>query len=441
MRVVLAVVVLIAACGDNGAPREPLFTGLSGSRIKLQWYLYLDGARQLETAAFYDAHLHVRCEPKVWSDGVKRCTPLADATVFRDDECLIELGRAMSDRKPKYFIGHDRIAGELRATRLLRAGARAEAAPTTFFERRDGACVQISEPETVAYYEIDSAADIGGLSEVWDEMVEGERLGLRVLAGIDLLSAPVGYYDHELASECVPEVRPDGSSACVPTAAIAPAHFADPYCEESLVVATEPPRALRVADPNGCALYHGAGSEAAGLVYRREGASCVRASLSPGEHAYHIGAPLALAPVERSVGAQPKQRLQRITIAADSMLTLDGRLYDSATRTDCRSIGNGELAICAPVNAATGTRVYANDKCGRELLVADLPRVQCTPSTFAIVDEISIHAIGAPHTGPLYVFDAGGTCRPRVPTAGIPHVLGPPIPPTTFVAGVVFSER
>jgi hypothetical protein len=121
-------VLLVAACGDNGIPRDPLFTGLSGSRIKLQWYLYQDGARQLETAAFYDARLHTRCEPKHFVDGVYRCAPIADTTVFRDRECTpeSELGTATSVRTPKYFVGHDRIDGELRAARLLRAGNRLE---------------------------------------------------------------------------------------------------------------------------------------------------------------------------------------------------------------------------------------------------------------------------------------------------------------------------
>ena len=435
-------VLLVAACGDNGIPRDPLFTGLSGSRIKLQWYLYQDGAKQLETAAFYDARLHVRCEPKHFVDGVYRCAPIADRTVFRDSECTTELGTATNVRTPKYFVGHDRVDGELRAARLLRPGARLETPPTQFFERQDGACVQISEPPTVSYFEIASADHIDELAEVWTDQMPGERLGLRILSGIDNLTAPVGYIDQQLGIDCRPEVRPDGTSACVPAAAVEPAHFADPSCEQRVVVAAAPPPALGVLDDNGCTGYFGPGEEHTSLLYRRAGTACVRAFLQPGEHAYRVGAPLELAPVARFVAEDPDLRLQRIAVAAGPMLTLDDRLYDTATRSDCRSVGNGELAICVPTNAATGARTYANDKCTRELLVADLPRAQCSRSAFAVVEDMSIHAIGAPYTSSLYALDAGGTCRVRAPLPDrIPHLLGPPIPPTTFVAGVVYSER
>jgi hypothetical protein len=440
---VLLIALLIAACGDNAIPPPDVFTGLSGSRIKLQWYLYQDGARQLETAAFYDAQLHVRCEPMTWADDVTRCTPIADTTVFRDAECMMELGHATSaDRTPKYFVGQDRIDGTLRAARLLRVGARVESPPTAFYERRDGTCTPVGEPFTITYYETAGEVDIGTLPEVWAEQIEGERLGLRVLASVEGFRAPVGYHDDLLDFDCRPEARPDGSSACVPANAIAPVHFADPYCEQRIVVGTAPPQTIRIDDANGCPLYHGAGDEHASLVYRREGTTCVRALLKPDEHAYRIGEPLPLAPVERIVENDPEHRLQRIAIAAGPLLTLDDRLYDTATRTDCRSIGNGELAVCVPTNAATAAHVYSNDKCSRELLVADLPPRQCSPSAFAVADLMSIHAIGAPYAGALYVFDPGGQCRPRaaIPDTA-PHLLGPAIPPTTFVAGVVFSER
>lgn len=442
MRLVIAGYVVLIACGDNGIPHDPVFSGLSGSRIKLQWYLYQDGARQLETAAFYDARLHVRCEPKLWSDGVTRCAPIADSTVFRDAECMLEVGHTISMRTPKYFIGYDHRDGELRATRLLRAGARLDLAPPTFFAWRDGVCEPTSEPVAFSYFEATEQVDVGVLAEVWPEQVEGERLALQVLASHEGLSAPTGYHDRALDVACRPELRPDGSSACVPTAAVPAVHFADPYCEVRLFVGLAPPRALRIPDANGCTLYHAAGREHASLVYRREGTTCVRVILQPGEHAYQVGDPLALAAVERTVEDDADRRLQRIAIAAGPMRTLDDRLYDTATRSECRSYGNGELAVCVPTNAATATRLFANDKCGRELLVADLPRVQCSPAAFAVADAMSIHAIGARYTGTLYTLDAVGQCKVRPPVPDhVPHVLGPPIPPTTFVAGVVFSER
>src|SRR5687767_4599002 len=110
MRVLIYALVL-AACGDNALPQEPLFAGLSGSRIKLQWYLYQDGARELDTTAFYDAGLHARCAPLKWGDDTLRCVPPADDTVFTDADCTTEIGRSINTRPKTHFIGYDWIAG------------------------------------------------------------------------------------------------------------------------------------------------------------------------------------------------------------------------------------------------------------------------------------------------------------------------------------------
>lgn len=448
MRVFVAVLLALAlvACGDNGTPRDPLFTGVSGSRIKLQWYLYQDGARQLETAAYYDTQLHARCEPKVWLDGVTRCTPVAGATVFRDAACTMELGRAMSVRTPVYFIGHDRTDGALVAARLLRAGPRLEAPPTEFFERRDGACVSIVEPETVAYHAIEREDDFTRLAEVWTEMIEGTQLGLRVLASVEGLAAPIGFHDPVLGVDCRPGTLADGAPACVPTEHVAPTHFADVDCEEPVVVAPARPRVLEVGDSNGCPGYHASGPAYDGpLLFRRGAAGCERAVLADGERAYRVGAPLSLVPVERTL-EDAGRRLRRVAVHAGDLHVLDDHLFDTATRSDCRSYGNGELAVCVPTSTVAATRLYANDQCGREVLVADLPRVQCTRSAFAVADDIgqglTIHAIGHPYGGPLYALDAAGQCRLRTPPPDVvAYALGPPIPPTTFVPGVVYSER
>lgn len=443
---VLVFALALGACGDNALPRDPLFAGLSGSRIKLQWYLYQDGARQREPAAYYDAALHVRCAPKQWRDGVTRCAPVAGATVFRDADCTMELGRAMSVRTPEYFIGHDRVDGELVAARLLRAGARLEAPPTGFFERQDGACVQIDEPETFAYYEIAGEDDIGRLAEVWTETLEGTQLGLRVLASVEGLSAPIGFHDPALGVDCRPALQPNGATACVPTERVPAAYFADADCEQPVAVAPARPRVLEIADANGCPAYHASGPAHDGpLLFRRGAAGCERAILADGERAYRVGDPLALVHVDRGP-EDAGRRLRRVTIHAGDLHVLDDHLFDTATRSDCKSYGNGELAVCVPTSTVAAARLYANDKCGREVLVADLPRVQCTRSTFAVAGDVgqglTIHAIGTPYTGPLYALDAAGQCRFRsTPPDVIPHALGPPIPPTTFVPGVVYSER
>ena len=439
MRVLL---LLLAACGDNELPQQRVFEGTSGERLKLEWYLYQDGARQRDAAAFYDAHLHTRCAPAVWANDVTRCTPLADPTVFVDADCTREVGRKITERKPRYFIRYERIDGALFPAGVLRAGEVVTELPTTFYERRDGACVRIGEQPTFTYYEVGDLVETERIVEVWREPIAGERLALETLVSAEGLVAPIGFRDEALGIACRPDVLGDGTAACVPDGALVAQHFADPFCEQPVILALAPPPAIAVADTAGCSAYRSVAAEHTGLLFRRDGGACVQARRMPDERAFFAGAPLALAPLERLVDTVADRRLQQIAIAGDGMFVRDGLLHDTATRSDCRHAGNGELAVCVPRSTLAGTRVYANDRCGRELLIADVPEATCTPSAFAIVDDLAIHAIGPAHTEPLYGLDALGQCRLRArPPGTVPHILGPALPPDTFVAGVVFSER
>ena len=437
----LLILIVASACGDNQLPREVTFVGASGDRLKLQWYLYQDGTRQPEPAGFYDAQLHTRCAPEEWTDGVRRCTPIGHPTVFADAECTMELGRRITMRDPTHFIGFDRIDGELRAARVYETAKRFATVPAAFYERRDGICTRIAEPPTLSYVELGNEITMDRMADVWSDSVIDERLHLSVLASADGLVAPIGFRDQALDLDCRAEQLPDGTIACAPTDAIAARHFADPLCEQPVVVAPSSPRAVTLADTNGCSTYRATAEEHTSIIFRREGTTCVQASRE-GNHAYRVGAPLELAPIARTVGDDPDRRLQPITLATGNLVVFDTRLHDTATRSDCKSYGNGDLAVCVPTTTVAGRRLYANAQCGREVLIADLPPVACAPSTFAVVDEMSIHAIGTPHTGTLYQLDAGGQCRVRpTPTGLVPHVLGPSIPLDTFVGGVVFSER
>lgn len=435
---VLLIALLLAACGDNTTPSEPLFVGVSGSRIKLQWYLYQDGSRELETAAFYDARLHTRCSAEPWNDGISRCTPLGETTVFEDGACTMEVGRTTDARTPQYFRREEQVAGARRIARVVRAGRMRAERPAAFFALRDGACTAIAEPETIYYWDV--GVDVTDLAEVWPETVGDARLGLVTLASVEGLSAPLGFHDQALGIPCRPATLPDGAAACVPTSAPRADAFADPYCEVPLVVADEPPPAIQQDGIDGCATYHAAGEAVVGSVYRRVGAACLLAG--PRITAYRVGPALALAPITRVREPARGTRLQRITVTADGQRTIDPRLYDTATRGECHSFGNGELAMCIPASALAGSRAYANPTCTREVLVADVPQRQCERSTFAIVDEMSVHQIGNATSDPLFTYDDTFGCRARPPAVNaLTHALGPPVPPETFVAGVVFSER
>jgi len=446
MRLLVALIAL-AACGDN-LPFEELEEARSGTRLKLEWHLYEDGTQQLAPDAFYDAHLHARCTPAPWSDATIRCVPEGGDTVFTDAACTSELGRAHG-RAPRFFVGRDLIAGAAIAARVYRAGSRLETPPAARFERRDGACTAAaSEPDGATYYALGAAIDGAGLVEVVHTDLGDAPLGLRLRTTVDGLRAPLGFIDRALGVACRPEDRA-GGAACVPVDAVAATAFADADCEEPAVIvdiAAEPTAsapAYAFTGVDGCAAYHAVGAELTAIPFQRVGEACVRMPATM--RAFGLGAPLALPAIARTIEDTPTGRLRRIVLTAGELRGYDPRLFDTATRAECERHPFAYGSRCLPAHAPSALRLFANDRCGHEVAIAEVARTPCAPVAFAIArgeGDATVHAIGAPYTGPLFAQDGAGACIAHTtPADRVPHALGPALPPDVFVAAIPFSER
>src|SRR5215212_4982541 len=96
MRIVraIALAVTCVACGDNEVRERP-FDAASGTRLRVERYLFDDGTTLPAATGFFDAELHVRCTPQPWLDGTTRCVPEAEDALFLDSACATAFGRGM----------------------------------------------------------------------------------------------------------------------------------------------------------------------------------------------------------------------------------------------------------------------------------------------------------------------------------------------------------
>ncbi len=440
----LAFLLLLVACGDD-VRRDRSAAPVSGSRLKLEWYFYGDGSREPNPDAFYDTLIHGRCTPRPWSDGEQRCAPAGDEAVYTNADCTELVGRADQISKPSFFLGYDQLDGERLPARLYYAGP-VTTAPASIYERVDGACVGPRfTPSDAMYFELDGETQASGVVALHDtEVIADDRLDLLLRSTDDGLYLPLGLRDRTLDLACRAVDRPSGA-VCEPTSVAGAYYFADASCMTPAVgvlfTQQMPPPIVSSPDADGCTSYHAVG-DGIPVLYTRNGATCQVAGAQL--RGYALGAPIALAPVERTALVDRAHRLQQIVIGVGTERLLDDRMYDTATRLDCRREMFEDAVRCVPAATIQATTLYAPG-CTLPVPVAELPGRSCTPIGFATTysDEgvLELRAIGGQPATPLYSLSTG-VCAPYVPPAGrIVHSLGPPIPIDSFVGGHAAGER
>jgi hypothetical protein len=433
------------ACGDNTAREAPI-TAISGTRLAVQWYGYSDGTRQSEADEFYDKGLHARCVPGRWTDDTIRCVPDAGDVVFLDAGCANGVGRAGALDEPTHFIDYQWLDGERRPTRLYSAGAEI-ASVTQYYQRFDGACAGPFTPASdLLHYML--ADEIAGdnLVPLRDVEIGSGRLGLIIREGDDGLRVPHGVRDHELGIGCTPTPISDGSATCAPTDVVIADHFADPACQQPvvLVAPTAPvPDVAQVVEASGCSSYHRVGVELSTRVYRRAGDACVATVGSPTGRGFAVGSEIDLPMIARTVEAAPAHRLQRVVLDDGEVRFFDDALLDTATRSPCRRHRFDDVTRCIPSQLAPAITLFTYP-CVVPVPVVELANRLCDRPAFAAAGSdggLEIYAIGAPVSQPLYHWDAVGCSAYLVAPGSVLHTLGPAIDPTAFPGAVYFGER
>lgn len=445
------------ACGDDRVVVEPV-EPLSGTRIKLERWLYEDGTTHVDASGFFDVRLSTRCTPRAWGDDVVRCVPVAGEALYTDADCTSVVGVAalvspdpthVPDANVSHFIGYDWVDNRPRPSRLYPAGDAATAI-TAYYSWRDGTCAgPFGAPSGAAYYAVGAAIPPTTMPALEEVELGSGRLALRVLTSTDGLRVPVGIRDRELEVACRSAARDDGA-VCEPIGAREPdGWFSDASCQLPLVlvdVSEVPPAVVRTRDEAGCQSYAALGSEIATPTYFGNTSGCTRVDPGSGWRTFTLGEPVTLPLLDRAVVDTGARRLAPalLTDTSDPSLQFAGeQLVDRALRAECRRELDGDVATCVPATYTTAFTLY-EPGCVIPIAVTEVAAPTCSPvvfaRSFALDAGVTWHAIGEPIRTTLHVND--GSCSPYTPRAGTAlHGVGPALPDDAFLRGLKYGER
>jgi hypothetical protein len=440
-----ALLVMLVACGDNQERAVP-FDAVSGTRLRVERYMFDDGTSLPAGTGYFDGDLHVHCVPTAYVDGAVRCVPVAEDALFSDAECVTAIGRGMLITKPSYFVGHETVRQDEMTlvslpAHVYRAGEPI-AAPGEYYERVDGMCLgPMPTPSDYVYYQLTGEVDV---VELHESIVGDDRLSLRVRTSTDGSITPLAIFDRELMADCEPAARTDGPAVCEPVYAPTANLFADATCAQPAVAIIGSPQPLvaRLEPVSGCPTYRALGAELTTPLYRLEGTACVGVARVPLVHYYPLEGEATLAPLERTVEASAR-RLHRIIAATDSLVAYGQRLVDTATRAECARYPIGEIERCLPTNTVDGLPLFALG-CTQRLRGTQAPVRSCDRPQIAVstADEAHASTIGDLTNQAVYTTALDGTCRPyRPPLDQELRALGPPLPDDTFLAARPYGER
>jgi hypothetical protein len=410
---------LLVGCGDNTPdPTQPR----SGARLKLVWYEYESGARELETAWYHDAGLGQRCTARTWSDGRRYCTPAFDDAVFINDTCTRALGRTLIGRPPApLFATTFALAGEPAPvpSRLFRRG-QPTLPPPAFWQRGVAGCIPVEVFEDYAYFELGAeipSADLVHLSRA--EPNGGGELAVISEVGDDELRAPVALYDRTAGAECTTTDLPSMISVpCTPVTAVVAAYYLDPACSQHVVAVPLGQHATFAAYHDvrtSCSTYYRVGRElVAPRLYQASGTACVEISRPGGQRFFEMDERYVVPALAR-VRDGGTQRIRAIVRINGTLHLRDPLMYDAELDIECRHDSGLRCVPRTMALAVPARAFFADPQCEMPLGLAFVPRGACDPPQRFASDGGDYYELGEPYAGPIYVPSTGDTCSGFAP--------------------------
>lgn len=438
----------LAACGDNHPdPTQPQ----SGSRLKLAWYEYDGGARELERSWYFDTTLDDRCTPTTWSDGLRYCTPAFDEAVYVTDTCTRALGRTVvspaSAPPATYFATMFTPTGSPQSapSRLFRRGAPVTMAPTAIWQKSTDGCRQMELGPGFDYFELGEEVPMTDLVGVRRGAPEGAgEIAVIDDIGDDGLVVPVALYDTVSEAECTTSDIPNAHSVpCAPTTTVTAIEYStDTSCTTHVVALpadSTPPLVTFYDEQTSCLTYYGLGRSLAiqesQSLFQRGETECVRAPwpveptefFERGERAY----PPELARLRES----GPRRIRAIARVNGALRVMDRLMYDAKLDTEC---AHDEEMQCMPEAAgsvvpATRRAYFADEQCQTPISLAFVPRRVCDPPLRFATDGAEYYELREPYTNPIFVpASTGGTCIYAPPVPEVAYQVGEPMPRSAF---------
>ncbi len=455
----LIMIALLAGCGDN---LPPDIAPRSGTRIKLGWYAFDDGARQLERPVLHDTLLGFACGPTQFSDGARYCMPLDPVPIgFADETCTMPVGYQLRGSSPPAFLVQTfAVGGGGRPSRIYRTGLPRDPL-ITFYAKSGSQCAAI-EGAPFDFYNVGlelSRVDLARIKR--SEGVGTGRVRVALDTSDDGLRVPAVLVDAVLGDECHPEDRADELLArCIPARRAATGFYADDRCVEpvALTLAGEPlPTAVEHVTEDGCTMYAALGSELFPFeLYRQAGTSCIVISPPFGMRTFTVGPALELPTVARERLPIDGRRMWNVAVApedagAASVTTPTMPLpvmFDALRDVECRLERVGDVLRCLPIARDVDQRFYFSDAaCTAPIDIALVASGSCDlHADYALLRDADgqriVRPLGDRFGGTLYEISTADTCLAYAPPARyVPHVLEAPQPLEAFAAATLVIDR
>jgi hypothetical protein len=470
MRSLLCLLAATAACGSvnkakpDAAPpvpdappdaADPLDGAKSGTRLKLQWFVYGDGTKQL--SGFHDSMLGADCSPStMYGDTKMYCLPEATQVFYADAACTTKIAvqyTPCNNQQYQFAVTYQSMNCTSGVSHVYHLGA-ATTATTYYYKDSTNACGVYSTAGT------DQVVNFIGAEVMPSEMVEVTKsqpapgaLGTVSLQTADGLSYPYTLHDTAGGYDCSPFYAYYGQTSlqCVPSIDYA-GYFAESTCATNTVdrqTGCPAPAYAYVPPRSGCALdpytFHSVGAAltpqpTTAVFYLDNTQACTSTSISSGYTWYGLGAALSPAMLTRAHDTFPGHRLQPNQFTSGSTRIRDYTVYDATLDADCypERMLDGTWRCFPQSGYFQSSYFYSDPSCNQPINVVEIGRgpAGCAASPVPKYAQQSIqqgqcygydlHQVGAKYTAQLYY--QNGTCVAYPSASSDFYVVGPQVP-------------
>jgi hypothetical protein len=453
--------VALAACGRiDFDPQAGTDGNQSGTRLKLQWYAFEDGTRQI--AGVYDSVRGEPCEIALYDDGTARCAPTQgtlSSIAYSDAACTqpvaYNVPSSCSTAPPIYAVVELEQPGCSYQRQVAPLGAKLALA--TMYMSIAGTC-QPSSTSGYDVYAIGTPIAATDLAEVSLVATGSGRLQARYYESTDGFREQGDVYDTTLASRCF-LVGAGTSDTCQPDATAA-LWSADAQCSVLEVgfphACPTPYAAIGVAGcPPQSSRFFTLGPQAVTPPsYSVFGTTCVLFNPPAGDDFYMLGTEVQPVVAQRAPAAVPGHRLEVIYDDAPGFHMREGApmllpvLYDTVLATECYPwLASDGSYRCLPL-PTVATPMFTDAACTQPVSVVIDPGVTgCAtppPPPYAFVptgacEQSDTYSVGAAYSGPLYQMAAACTPHPRGPNE-VDYLTGAILPPSQMAAATIVTE-
>ncbi|HEY5951781.1 MAG TPA: hypothetical protein VIV40_40075 [Kofleriaceae bacterium] len=434
----------------------------SGTRLKLTWFDFSDGARQWD--GFYDAERKETCYIyRDWIDGKSYCAPdYGGSIVYTNATCTAKAAEVYRDSgcaQPPlpYAMEWEYTPCDSHPAHLYTRAAKLSLAQY-YYKSSDGTC---GGPYTTSasyeYYALGAEIPPTDLVEVTlGAPVGSGRLATRFYQSPDGMRLQGTVHDATLGTDCYPQIYADGATtgSCAPNARYV-GYDQDSACTQhklSINKQCAVPKYLVYYPTTACPAdppqYYTIGTLVAGSpLFYNNGSSCVATTPSTTNNYYRTGSELAVAPVERTIGTAGS-RLQLIHFGdAEGMSYRSYYLYDTQKQADCYPTKLPDGTTRCIASGGYVSTFYRDSNCTQTLDVVEVDtgptscgapsvpkfaRKYVTPTAGSCQYGTQVFTVSTPYVGPIY--QDVGTCQPYTAINAKLYSVGPQVPLAEFVS-------